>query len=123
MTRKKKPVKLHIRRRDDGRLKKPGELYFITLSILNRNQTLFYINGAAYIESLDELLLLTRAAHPQEYADALDRFLRRHDPIEVEIVNARGEMEHETFTVMRYLDRLDGGEISAAFIEALLKGE
>lgn len=95
-------MRLHIRRRDDRRDKKPGRFYFIDLDTLIDGEVDVYIGDEAMRLPYDQLLLDTRTAHPREYAGVLLRFLKRMPDAEISLVDHKNKLERETGVLRRH---------------------
>lgn len=95
-------MRLHIRRRDDRRDKKPGRFYFIDLDTLINGRVEVHVGDHTVNMVYSYLLLDTRAAHPREYADALLRFLKRTPYVEIALVDHKNRLERETDVLQRY---------------------
>lgn len=112
-------MKLHVRRLDNSKDKGPWVIYFIDMESLIDGHYTVYVEGRP-IEYPEKLLMLdTRPAHPQEYAEALVRLIQVRKLNAVDLVDLHGKYERENDIVQKYL-QYRKGVFSEDFIRALL---
>lgn len=112
-------MKLHVRRLDNRKDKGPWVIYFIDMESLADGHYTVYVDGRS-IEYPDKLLMLdTRPAHPQEYAEELVRLIKSRKLNEVELVDQHRNRERENDIVQKYLQQKNN-VFSEDFIRALL---